>query len=114
MGCQKAIARAIVDKDCDYVLAVKGNQEHLHQEMIELFACAAEDDFRDAQHDYCKVTSKGDGRLEIRRCWTTFDPDFLRYIRDRDRWPNLSSVALVEYERRQGARVTIERRLLHL
>lgn len=110
MGCQKAIAQAIVDKDCDYVLAVKGNQEHLHQEVIELFACAAEDDFRDVQHDYCKVTSKGHGRLEIRRCWTIFDPDFLRYIRDRDRWPNLSSLALVEYERRQGERVTIERR----
>jgi predicted transposase YbfD/YdcC len=110
MGCQKAIAKTIVQKDCDYVLAVKGNQEHLHQEVIELFACAAEDDFRDVQHDYCQVTSKGHGRLDIRRCWTIFDPDFLRYIRDRDRWSKLSSLALVEYERRRGERVTIERR----
>lgn len=110
MGCQKAIAQAIVQKEGDYVLAVKDNQEHLHQELIELFACAAEDDFRDVQHDYCKVTSKGHGRLEIRRCWTIFDPDYLRYIRDRDRWPQLSSLVLIEYERRQGKRVTIERR----
>jgi predicted transposase YbfD/YdcC len=110
MGCQKAIAQAIVRKECDYVLAVKDNQAHLHEELSELFACAAEDDFREVQHDHCTVTTKGHGRLEIRRCWTISDPDFLRYIRDRDRWPKLASLALVEYERRQGDRVTTERR----
>lgn len=29
MGCQKKIAKKICDKEADYVIAVKGNQEHL-------------------------------------------------------------------------------------
>ncbi|PKG40840.1 hypothetical protein CXF74_00535 [Psychromonas sp. Urea-02u-13] len=31
MGCQKAITKKIRHKEADYVIAVKGNQEHLHQ-----------------------------------------------------------------------------------
>jgi len=35
MGTQKAIAAQIIDRDADYVLALKGNQETLHQEVID-------------------------------------------------------------------------------
>src|SRR5437763_5380121 len=34
MGTQKAIAAQIIDSDADYVLALKGNQETLHQAII--------------------------------------------------------------------------------
>src|SRR3974390_2639138 len=33
MGCQKQIAREIIEEDADYVLALKGNQEVVHQEV---------------------------------------------------------------------------------
>jgi len=33
MGCQKSIAREIIEADADYVLALKGNQETVHQEV---------------------------------------------------------------------------------
>ena len=33
MGCQKKIAREIVEADADYVLALKGNQEKVHEEV---------------------------------------------------------------------------------
>jgi hypothetical protein len=33
MGCQKKIAQEIVEADADYVLALKGNQETMHEEM---------------------------------------------------------------------------------
>ena len=33
IGCQKKIAREIVAADADYVLALKGNQETMHEEM---------------------------------------------------------------------------------
>src|SRR5207249_79121 len=32
MGCQKKIAQEIIESDADYVLALKGNQETVHQE----------------------------------------------------------------------------------
>src|SRR5512132_2695126 len=33
MGCQKKIAKEIIESDADYVLALKGNQETVHQEI---------------------------------------------------------------------------------
>ena len=35
MGCQKKIAKEITEADADYVLALKGNQETVHQEVKE-------------------------------------------------------------------------------
>ena len=35
MGCQKKIAKEIVESDADYVLALKGNQERMHEEVKE-------------------------------------------------------------------------------
>jgi predicted transposase YbfD/YdcC len=110
IGCQKEIARLIVHKGSDYVLAVKENQEHLHQELQELFAWAEQEAYRHVEHDACRMTDKGHGRLEVRRCWTISDPDYLRYVRHRAEWPNLASLVLVEYERHLGERVTIGRR----
>src|SRR5205085_4331791 len=37
MGCQKEIAKQIVDQGGDYVLAVKGNQEHLEEDIENCF-----------------------------------------------------------------------------
>src|SRR5512133_2680036 len=37
MGCQKDIASKIVDRKADYILAVKENQEHLHEDIQYLF-----------------------------------------------------------------------------
>jgi len=45
MGCQKEIAANIVHKEGDYVLALKGNHEHLFHAVVDEFAQAAEADF---------------------------------------------------------------------
>lgn len=37
IGCQKDFAVRIVEKDADYVLALKGNQEHLYEDVKQLF-----------------------------------------------------------------------------
>ena len=64
MGTQKEIARRIVDKGADYVLALKGNQTSLHEDAALFFAdpvCAAD----------CAVsaeTDAGHGRIEQRSC----------------------------------------------
>ena len=41
MGCQKGIAKAIVDKDADYIFGLKGNQPSLHREVLDAFDAAA-------------------------------------------------------------------------
>src|SRR5271169_620381 len=49
MGTQKAIAEQIIDQGADYVLALKGNQETLHQAVIDHIDQEMENDFADAQ-----------------------------------------------------------------
>src|SRR6516165_6872536 len=51
MGCQKAIARQIVDQGGDYVLTVKGNQERLLEDIQRQLQHAFDTDFKNLQHD---------------------------------------------------------------
>jgi predicted transposase YbfD/YdcC len=70
IGCQREIAEAIVEREADYVLAVKKDQGHLYEAAKGLFDVAEEVAFKDVPHDYCQTTDKGPGRIEIRQCWT--------------------------------------------
>jgi predicted transposase YbfD/YdcC len=67
MGTQTAIAKQIVEGQADYVLAVKGNQEGLHETMIAYIDRQMESDFRHcgARRHVTKETSHG--REEIRQ-----------------------------------------------
>lgn len=62
MGCQKAIARQIVGKKADYLLAVKGNQPGLLQ--------AIQDAFIDQQQAVMHIADldTGHGRIVAQRC----------------------------------------------
>jgi predicted transposase YbfD/YdcC len=64
MGTQKAIAAEVVDGGGDYVLALKGNQETLHQAVIDHIDEQLEGDLEDAQE--LVTTEKGHGRVETR------------------------------------------------
>ncbi len=108
LGCQTDIATAIVAQGGDYLLAVKENQKLLYQDLHDLFHEAQEAAFRETVFDYARNVSKGHGRLEIRRCWTVADPDFLDYIRDGRLWPNLRTLVMMESERRIGRKISRE------
>jgi predicted transposase YbfD/YdcC len=108
MGCQKEIARQIVDQGGDYVLALKGNQETLFDD-VRLFlddltggafaetACCEHRTF-DAEH----------GRQEWRRYWLCGDVAWLRERHGAETWKGLASIGLVERRRRQGGPGTPE------
>jgi predicted transposase YbfD/YdcC len=64
MGTQKAIAEEIIAQGADYVLALKGNQETLHQAVIDYIDEQLEGDLADAQEHVTK--EKGHGRQEER------------------------------------------------
>src|SRR6202171_1004757 len=66
MGTQKAIAAQIVDGGADYVLALKGNQETLHQEVIDYIDKQSENDFADVKARRHLTQETGHGREEIR------------------------------------------------
>jgi len=109
MGCQKEIAEKIVKGKADYVLAVKDNQQNLHEDVKELFSYAAETDF--VECDYAKTVNKGHGRIEIRECWTlsqTEQKDYFPYIRNLSAWTGFQSIAMVKSVRRIGEVSTTE------
>jgi len=64
MGTQKAIAAEIIDGGADYVLALKGNQESLHQAVIDFIDEQLEGELEGAQEHV--ATEKGHGRQETR------------------------------------------------
>jgi predicted transposase YbfD/YdcC len=66
MGTQKAIAEQIIDSKADYVLALKGNQETLHQAVVDYIDKQIENDFADVDARRHLTKGKGHGREEIR------------------------------------------------
>lgn len=64
MGAQKAIAAQIIDGEGDYVLALKGNQEALHQAVIDYIDEQLEGELEGAQEHVTVET--GHGREETR------------------------------------------------
>ncbi len=102
-GTQTKIAAAIVE--ADYVLALKPNQKGLSEDVPALYARAYSLKFADLQHNHYRTVSKGHGRIEIRDCWTIFDPLYLGDRRHGHQWKGLRSVAQVQAERRIGETV---------
>ena len=92
MGTQKEIARRIVDKGADYVLALKGNQTRLHEDAALFFAdpiCAAECAAR-------AETDAGHGRIEERGC-RAGEAKWL--AKRHPEWEGLRSIAAVAARR---------------
>jgi predicted transposase YbfD/YdcC len=91
LGTQKAIAAQIVDGKADYVLALKGNQEALHQAVIDYIDEQMKDDFVGAQARRHITKEKGHGREEIRSYIQMPIPDDLRGL---ERWKGLKSIGM--------------------
>ena len=94
--------------DADYVLTLKQNQERLYGIIEDRFNDPDEMDAVD--YDYQREIDRGHGRIEIRECWTTSDPAYLRYIGEWADWKGLQSLAMVRSERRIGDKSTAETR----
>ena len=92
-GCQKKVARAIVGKGGDYLIALKGNQTTMHEEIKGLFATAFRN--RDEVFKSAVATDKGHGRVTTWKCEQTA---YIGWFADKDKWAGLRSVARIETE----------------
>jgi len=95
MGTQTNIAKTIVEAQADYVLSVKENQGHLYEDISVLFGVDQAQNFKYASFEYEKTTNKGHGRIEVRECWSTSNPEYLNLIRNVQNWTGLKSIAMV-------------------
>jgi predicted transposase YbfD/YdcC/predicted DNA-binding protein (UPF0251 family) len=91
MGCQKEIARKIIDAKADYVLAVKENQPKLCAAIREFFADHLEDDLQRAAHHRHETHEKGHGRVDDRFYYLAKLPDAFSLA---DEWPELKAIGM--------------------
>ena len=96
-GCHKELAQQIIDKDADYVLAVKENQPTLHRQVKNLLDEAALEQFAGLRHGFFESTDGDHGRIESRRVWVSDELEHLGELAYA--WPGLGSVVMVESER---------------
>lgn len=107
MGTQKAIAEQIVDSKADYVLALKGNQETLHQAVIDYVQKQMENDFAQAGSRQLLLTEKGHGREEIRSyIQMPVPPD----LAELELWKGLQTIGVVTSACVRDGKETIETR----
>ena len=118
MSCQKAIASQIVKQGGDYVLALKGNQETVHEEvktfldqtLVEKQAPRPPGVKLSAEAvglAFLETVEKDHGRFEIRRYYQS---DCLDWFADKSKWEGLKSVGMVESVREVKGKTTVERR----
>ncbi|MFO1511556.1 MAG: ISAs1 family transposase [Verrucomicrobiota bacterium] len=101
LGTQKQIAKEITEADANYVMALKGNHEVVHDEVKTfLDATVAEREARPVHPSTAAATlavletvDKDHGRLETRRYYQSAALD---WFADRAQWEGLATVGMVE------------------
>ena len=108
MGCQKDMAKGIVAKKADYILAVKGNQERLHKAIQATFEQLDADPVA-LPHCTIETLETKRGRNEVRRV-TTLNavqllPDDLLFA-----WPKLETLVRIQSAAQRGGKTVSEER----
>lgn len=98
IGCQTEIARKILDRGGDYLLAVKDNQEALANALREFFADGAAAGFGCLPVSRYQAVEKDHGRIETRQALWVSDLSWLDK-KLREHWPKLAGVGMIERQR---------------
>jgi predicted transposase YbfD/YdcC len=107
MGCQRDIAKKIVDKKADYILALKGNQGTLRED-VEVFANEQKaTNFKDTTISAHQTVDGDHGRIETRNYTVIHD---VGWLQERHQWPGLKGVVMVESQREIDGKTTRETR----
>lgn len=96
MGTQTAIADQIVTGGGDYILALKGNQDSLHQQAIDYVDEHISDDFANVPSQRIEEDQKkGHGRIDSR---TYIQFEVPNTFTKTSRWKNLKTIGVVVYK----------------
>lgn len=105
MGCQTEIAAQIVEQHGDYVLALKGNQGNLYEDVQQLFEYARKQNFHNIEHNFYQTQEQGHGRQEVRKYWVMGETTALI---GAENWLKLTSIGCVEAQRQTQDKTTTE------
>ena len=107
IGCQTQIAKKIVEKQAFYVLAVKGNQGCLYEDMVGYFDWALKNTFNETAYTIHETVDGDHGRIEVRRYYATSD---IAWLRNKEDWKAIETIAMVESERTVAGKATSRER----
>ena len=110
IGTQTKIAKQIIAAEGEYLLAVKHNQGKLYRDLEMLFSYDQQQGFQDAPYDYDKEVKKGHGRIDVRECWATSDPEYLESVGQAKKWANLQSIVMIIRKRIIDGEETVKTR----
>ena len=108
MGCQREIVKKIVEKDADYVIAVKKNQPSLYEQIEQLFKQAIKTDGKDLKMSAFSSKEINRGREEIRNYLML--TDVTERIDPLQKWEKLTSIGMVESVRVVNGKTSVETR----
>lgn len=106
-GAQKKIVEEIRDLGGDYVIALKGNQGHLHDEAQNFFEQARECQYEGCDCAVAKAIEKGHGRIEEREVVVT---SLLDWLDCRAEWRDLKTLIEITTQREVKGKTSMERR----
>ena len=107
MGCQRDIAQKVVDKKADYVLALKGNQASLREDVETFVAEQKAADFKHTTISQDQTVDGDHGRIETRTTTVIHD---VAWLQKRHDWPGLKAVVMVESTRETTGKIERETR----
>lgn len=107
LHCQKDTATAIRNAGANYLMQVKANQPSLHEDVKLFFDEAIAHRWEHTGHAFHETVEKDHGRIEIRRCWSTWE---INWLQRRVDWPGLGSIVCIEAQRTVDGRTSCERR----
>ena len=108
MGCQREIVKKIVEKDADYVIAVKKNQPSLYKQIEQLFEQAIKTDGKDLNMSTFSSKEMNRGREEIRNYLML--TDVAEQMDPLQKWEKLTSIGMVESVRVVNGNTSVETR----
>lgn len=98
MGCQKEIARKIIDKGGDYLLMAKGNQPSLREQVGDAFTEENRASMLRFEH-----LEASHGRIVTQLTWAA---PAHRAAVDTQEWPNCRTIAMVASLRQVGGKIS--------
>jgi len=107
MGCQRDIAKKIIDNKADYVLALKGNQSSLREDVEVFVAEQKANGFKDTKISRHETVDGDHGRIEMRAYTAIHD---VGWLQERHDWPGLQGILMVESRREIDGKIQQETR----
>ena len=105
LGTQQAIAAPIIESDADYVLALTGNQETLHQAVIDYIEEQSQNNFAEVKARRYRTQERGHGREATRSSIQMPVPAELPGL---ELWKGLKSIGWVESRSVRTGKATVE------